>query len=220
MKQCYQKVDRRSRKAMTDFLQNHFRYDTMNGWNKSTSYANNLKVHEIGLSFEQEMKLLNIIGCDGAYDSINDLIWQFGNDHDWKWQAGFNGRSGGYLVLYRGGTRQSEYKSYCISCGQRNYTSVKETGCKCGKCGRESRKDYEKPPIEILTYPGKDVDMSEDLEDWSMKDLRERVQLVEEFDKLCDEIISKAAYMADNYEVAEEEVEVTEIHRVLRAIGG
>jgi predicted RNA-binding Zn-ribbon protein involved in translation (DUF1610 family) len=35
----------------------------------------------------------------------------------------------------------AEHKSVCTSCGQRNFTSVKETGTKCGRCGEASRID-------------------------------------------------------------------------------
>ena len=34
---------------MTDFLRNYFRYHTMNSWNRSTSYACNLKITHLGL---------------------------------------------------------------------------------------------------------------------------------------------------------------------------
>jgi hypothetical protein len=43
-----------------------------------------------------------------------------------------------------------------------------------------------------LNHPpqlGKDVDMYEDFEGWTLSQLRERVELVQDFDKLCDEIV-------------------------------
>ena len=220
MKKFEKKVDDRSRKEMSDFLKEHFKYDTSNGWNRSTSYANNVKINELGLSHEQEMRLFEIIECDGAYDMANDLIWEFGYAHDWQWQAGFNGRSGGYLVLYQGGWRPSEHKSFCISCGQRNFTTVEETGCRCGRCGRETRRNYEVPPKQIYTMPGKDVDMDEDFEEWSIEELRDRVQLVEEFDRLCDNIVAQAAWMAENMEVAERDVYVPVRQRILKEAVG
>lgn len=216
MKTFHKKVDRRSRKAMTEFLRNHFRYYTMNSWNISTSYANNLKIHRLGLTGEQGMKLLDIMECEGAYDNINDMIWEFGSRHDWEWQAGFNGRSGGYLVLYRGGWRPSGHKSYCTACGQGNFTTVEETGCRCGRCGRDARIDFAVPPKDIYTMPGQAVDMDEDFGEWDIGNLRERVRLVEEFDLLCDGIVAEAAWMADNMEVEEEEIMVSETRRVLK----
>lgn len=220
MKEFYRKVDRRSRKAMTDFLSNHFRYDTMNSWNLSTSYANNVKVSRLGLTYEQEMKLFDIMGCEGAYDNINDLIRDFGYQHDWQWQVGFNGRSGGYLVLYRGGWKPGEHKSFCTACGQRNFKTVEESGCRCGRCGGETRRNYNVPPKNIYTMPGKGVDMDEDFEDWSIDELRDRVQLVEEFDRLCDSIVAEAVWMADNMDVVEQEVMVPETRRVMKEAVG
>lgn len=52
-----QKIDMRSRKKMTEYLKNHFRYFTANSWNRSTSYACNLKIYKLGLSREIENKL-------------------------------------------------------------------------------------------------------------------------------------------------------------------
>ena len=46
MKRFYYPVNLRSRAEMTLFLQNHFRYNTMNSWNHSTSYACNLKIDD------------------------------------------------------------------------------------------------------------------------------------------------------------------------------
>lgn len=215
MKKFYKETDHRSRRAMEDFLSTHFRYSTMNGWNHRTSYANCLKVYDLGLTSGQEDKLLEIMGCDGAYDHINDLIREFGNAHDWQWQAAFNGKSGGYLVLYRGGWKPGEHKSYCTACGQRNFTSVEETGCRCGRCGRNTRVDYPIPPKQIYTMPGQGVDMDGDFEDWDLETLKCRVKLVEEFDRLCDDIAAEAAWMADNLDIEEQEVLVRTTRKVL-----
>ena len=76
------------------------RYWTMNSWNGMSSLAYNLKVHRLGLPSEIVNKLYDLIGLDGFYDDINELIHNF--EKETGFQAGFNGRSGGYLVLYRG----------------------------------------------------------------------------------------------------------------------
>ena len=57
MKQFYKKVDMRSREAMVAYLSGHFRYNTMNSWNQSTSYAHNVKAYNLGLSSEDIYKL-------------------------------------------------------------------------------------------------------------------------------------------------------------------
>lgn len=98
----YQKVNRRSREAMAGFLARHYRYNTMNSWNRSTSYANDVKVPS--LDIPQEFQ-------DLAYD----VAWGEVEAPDWDiffartvsdfyqrtgYHIGFNGRSSGYLVLY------------------------------------------------------------------------------------------------------------------------
>ena len=40
-------VDYTNRNEMIAFLTNHFRYSTMNSWNQMTSYANNVKLHNL-----------------------------------------------------------------------------------------------------------------------------------------------------------------------------
>ena len=95
-------IDLRSRTAMTEFLKTHFRYNTMSSWNCSTSYACNLKVYKLGLERELVNRLYALIQLPEFYDPINFLLQDFSIDHSHFWQAAFNGRSGGYLVLYQG----------------------------------------------------------------------------------------------------------------------
>lgn len=58
------KVDRRSRKAMVEFLTSHFRYDTMNSWNRMTSYAHSVKMNRLGLTKAQEDAAYEMLGAD------------------------------------------------------------------------------------------------------------------------------------------------------------
>lgn len=197
------RVDKRSREDMTAYLSGHFRYDTMNSWNRSTSYACNMKVYNLGLDRETENKLWDLSQVPEFYDRLNELVEDFGRQHNYLWQAGWNGRSGGYLVLYQGGTKPSEYRSYCTHCGQKNYRSVAETGTRCGVCNEETRIDYIKPPMQIFSYPGRGVDMDEDFEDWSIYELKQRTELVQEFDSLADDIVAEALYIARKHSVEE-----------------
>lgn len=127
MKRFYHAVNLRSRAEMTLFLQNHFRYDTMNSWNQSTSYACNLKIHRLGLSAEIVDRLYEMMETQEFFDAMRELRDDFNAAHNYRWQAEMNGRSGGYLVLYQGELRPSGYQSFCTSCGQRNYKSIKES---------------------------------------------------------------------------------------------
>ena len=200
------RVDKRSRAEMTAYLSGHFRYNTMNSWNRSTSYACNMKLYKLGLDRETEDKLWDMIQVPEFYERLNERIEDFNWQHNYLWQAGWNGRSGGYLVLYQGGTKPSRYRSYCTICGQKNYTSVAETGNWCGVCNEEARVDYIKPPMQIFSFPGRDVDMDEDFEDWSLYELQQRTELVQEFDRLADDIVAEALYIAQNHSVEERTV--------------
>lgn len=199
-----QRVDKRSRAEMTAYLSGHFRYNTMNSWNRSTSYACNMKLYKLGLDRETEDKLWDMIQVPEFYERLNERIEDFNRQHNYLWQAGWNGHSGGYLVLYQGGTKPSRYRSYCTKCGQKNYTSVAETGNRCGVCNEETRIDFSKPPIQIFFYPGRDVDMGEDFEDWSLYELKQRTELVQEFDQLADDIVEEALHIASEHTVEEQ----------------
>lgn len=80
------------------------RYWTMNSWNRSSSLAYNLKIYNV-IDNELQDKVYELMELDEFYDGINELIREFDWFHNYEWQAGFNGRSGGYLVLYKGGIR-------------------------------------------------------------------------------------------------------------------
>ena len=118
-----QKVDKRSRKAMIDFLSNHYRYDTMSSWNQSTSYANCVKLHRLGLTSEQLDAAYEMSAVD-YWDEIRSPIDDFTRSQNGYYTIGSNGRCSGYLVLYRSCYEASDHKSYCRSCGQKNFKRV------------------------------------------------------------------------------------------------
>lgn len=214
------RVDRRSKRAMAEFLANHFRYHTMNSWNLASSYANNVKIYNV-IPDELQDKAYEILEAD-HYDQINQLVADFDAEHDYQYQAGFNGRSGGYLVLYKGGWKPSEHKRICRDCGQKNFQA---TATKCGRCGSENMHDYSGK--EIFTRPGLGVDYDSDrvrgaytLEDfleWEMFELRDRVELVQEFDQLCDDVVAEVISLCEAFDVEEETVMVPHTVKVLRA---
>lgn len=171
MRKFYQSVDLRSRKAMTDFLEHHFRYPTMNSWNGSYSYACNLKIYKLGLDNEITEKLYEMLDIPEFFCFRNELTNNFALRHKNVWQAGFNGRSGEYLVLY-----QSEN----------------------GHC-----------------YPGRGTDDDADFDEWEMYELRERVKLIQDFDKLADDIVRAAIKLTKEYTVEEEEYFVPQTRKVL-----
>lgn len=156
-------VDISSVKSMFNFINNHFTYNTMNSWNKLESIANNVKLYNLGLDCDwgDAMDAIFEDGSELCY-LINDLIndWEKSNP---RYSLGFNGRSGGYLVMYnrerdgrvnmrhilpeyyRGCDTYDEWKSYVKEC----YGScVKDFKC----------------------------------------ELREYTRDIQSFDKLCDEL--------------------------------
>jgi len=215
MHKFYQPIDKRSRKALAEYLEGHFRYNTMNSWNQSTSYACNMKIYNLGLESSITNKLYDLIRTDEFFEPLQDLMRDFDSNHNYEWQVGMNGRSGGYLVLYQGGRKPSGYKSYCTACGQRNYTTVTETGNICGLCRAPARTDYRTTPMQTFTYPGRGTDMYEEFEDWPMWQLRDRVDLVQDLDRLADAMVQEALYMANNFSVEEETIFIPKQQTVL-----
>lgn len=102
----YKNVNKNSDKDMFIFLKSHFRYDTMNSWNRLTSIANNVKVYKLGLDY----KILELLELDN-YATINYIIEDWELEHP-NYIVGFNGRSGGYLVLYNKDNFRSVLDTY------------------------------------------------------------------------------------------------------------
>ena len=146
-------IDITNDKQMFNFLKDHYKYYTGNSWNLTRSIANNVKLYNLELSGDwcTALKFLE----DEDYITIEDMI------HDWEsshsgYSVGFNGRSGGYLVLYN-------------------------------KAGSGSILP------DALDYDSYE-DYKEDMRDYygSVKANREELvfytKLVQDFDKLCDEL--------------------------------
>ena len=109
-------VDITNDKQMFNFLKDHFEYYTCNSWNGLRSVANNVKLYNLDLSGDWCVALSLLEAED--YDTVNMII------HDWErehpgYSVGFNGRSGGYLVLGNKGNARhvlpdeiSDYDTY------------------------------------------------------------------------------------------------------------
>jgi len=193
----------------------------MNSWNKSTSYANNIKLHNVDKPDDVDNDAWwEILWITDWQNQLSDLLENFGRRHEWQWQAGINGRSGGYVVLYRGGIKPSGYKSYCTHCGQKNYQDVPEGEIGiCGRCEAKARINFKQLHMQVFTWPGKSVDEHEDFADRTLSEIRERVELVQDFDRLCDTIADEYIYLCKNYRIAEEEILVPKTIKVLEPVG-
>lgn len=213
------KVDKRSRKAMIEFLTEHFRYSTMNSWNCSSSYAHCVKYGNLNLTKEQSDKFFEMLSSDDNefFDCYAEPLIE-GFREETGYTAGFNGRSGGYLVMYEGCYETLGYKSRCTHCYQNNYKTVEESGNICGRCGKPTRVNLEKPITVFQVYPGRSIDQDEDFEEWSLDSIRDRVKLVQRFDELCDDIRDELCYYLDHHEFVEEEYSVTKTHKVAKEI--
>lgn len=216
----YQPVDKRSRKAMTNFLKNHSRYSTLNSWNGLHSYANNVKLRNLKIPHNLVGAAYEILSQGDVHDELGFEIDDWTSDHHGQYTAGFNGRSGGYVVLYRSHYETSDHKSICRNCGQKNFKTIEETGNNiCGKCGADGRRNLSVEARRVLRVENVGVDQDTDFSDLSMDELRERVELVQSFDELCDTLAERFMDFVKNYEVVEEEVLVPTKVKVLREKG-
>lgn len=202
------------RNEMIDFLKSHFRYYTMNSWNKSTSYAQNVKVYNIGLTPEQRDRAYDIICAEGAYDEINCIIDDFGIKHNHEYQIGFNGRSDGYLVLYQGGREDLGFKTQCDSCGKLTWYET-EQSCKMKECNG-TLKLLDHIVYQTFSQPGMGLDMDNDFEDWDDHSLLCRYKLVKHFDETVDLCISVFKEMVNSCEAVEKEIMVSKKIIVLK----
>lgn len=202
------KVSLRSKQSMVDFLAGHSRYYTMNSWNLTTTYAHCVKLHRLGLSRDQLDRAWEILSTD-YWDELREPFDDFTEETSGAYTIGTNGRSSGYLVLYRGEYYDPGYKSMCRACGQLNFQAVSEVGV-CGRCHKEERVNLSRPLRWHRTHSsGIDDGVGRDeMMEFSMADLRNKVDLVCRFDRACDEIRAAFIDLLDNCQVVEETVMV------------
>ena len=159
-------VDICSAKSMFNFINNHFRYDTMNSWNNLKSIANNVKLYNLNLDGNW-CTALDYINDEhdvgGLQSEIRDLIWQWEYDHP-GYSLGFNGRSAGYLVIYNHNKKE----------GTVNFRSILPDWLE----GFDTYEDWKEYAVVYLVYNIKDL----------IPQLREYVDLIRSFDRLCDEL--------------------------------
>jgi hypothetical protein len=152
-------IDITNAKQMFEFLSGHYMYDTLSSWNNLKSIANNVKLYNLGLDGDHWVVwtlLTDEFDRSGLQEEINWRIENWEAEHE-GYAVGFNGRSGGYLVLY----------------SKHNNRNVL--------------------PDEIIDYDDYD-DFKDHLKEYCggvkyfMDALRFYTKLVQDFDKLCDEL--------------------------------
>lgn len=207
------KIDKRSRDSMEEYLASHFRYYTMNPWNRSQSYAHNVKIYNLGLPEDIIEKAWDVIETEDFYlYHINTLIEEFDEEMDFRYQAGFNGRSGGYVVLYQGGYEEKPYfrqtwNSNNYYCDSQNRSYSKKEAENHPRFGETYKKVY--------TKPGLGMDEDKDYSELSMDELRNTVELVQRFDLLVEEMRDVLLELCRTTDVETEEYYVTKKRRVL-----
>ncbi|MDP2629286.1 MAG: hypothetical protein Q8P45_01080 [Candidatus Harrisonbacteria bacterium] len=202
----------RAKTEMIEFLKDHFRYPTMNSWNRATSYARNIKIHRFGLDHETESRCFDMLDLREAFDDFSATLHEFAIRHDYAWQIGQNGRSGGYLVLYQGGKKDSGHKTRCDTCRIPTWYENKQP-CHVADCGG-TLEPLLGPLWQSYTQPGLGVDDDGDYESMSHEDLRRRVVLVKDFDRTCDLAVKAFVDFAKAHKVEEQEIMVPKTVRV------
>ena len=175
----YKRVNKNNNKDMFNFLKDHFQYFTMNSWNLEKSIANNVKVYNLGLDY----KILDLLQCDN-YFTINSII------EDWEtenkgYKVGFNGRSGGYIVLYN----------------DKNYSSVLDCIIEDSENYEEFKEQLKENGLYLKEY---------------QEDLIRQVDIVQSFDKLCDELLETCKNMLENCTIEEKEITVTKTEKAIK----
>lgn len=154
-------VDICNTKSMWNFLKNHYTYYTMNSCNRQESFAHNVKLYNLNLEgdWTVAMRYLFDNTDSGLLQlAIEDEIREFEARND-CYSVYFNGRSGGYLVLY----------------------DVALRGTVIPKCVSEFETYEEfKEEVKAGWYYWNVSDFN--------RELRDTVAIVREFDKLCDRL--------------------------------
>ena len=217
MKTFQKKVDTRRREDVIRFLRGHGRYWTMNSWNRSSSYANCVKVHRLDLTPQQLETAWEMLDVPQVYDAIHSILEDWARKHGWRWQIGFNGRSGGYLVLYQGGLDHKNARTArCDECAKLTWHK-QDTPCTSDDCDGTLRV-LAKPQPQVATYPGRGLDDDDEFEDWSMEELRDRVRLIQDFDRACDAAVAEFIRFCDEYRVVEKDILVPKTIRALEPV--
>lgn len=173
-------VDIANIKSMWEFLHNHFTYFTMNSWNRQTSIANNVKLYNLALEGDWTVVLKYLLdeADSGQLQLTIDDEIREFEERNPYYKVFFNGRSGGYLVLCT--SDNSSVLPPCVA----DYDSYKDfkEDVKSGWNGYLVRDFY--------------------------RELRDAVEIVREFDKLCDKLrdvaneYSKRGFDVDKLEAA------------------
>ena len=164
----YKKVNLQSNKECFEFLANHATYSTLNSWNGLKSIAHNVKLYNLPL--KHDWRIVEQALEDDDYMSINMTLDDWAIEHD-GFKITFNGRSGGYLVLYN-----TYNNCHC-------FNNQSHSPCMYD--------DYESWKKDVIEDYG------------SLKNYHDelvvQVKIVQDFDKLCDNLVALCDEITNDY---------------------
>ena len=170
-------------------LEAHFKYRTGNSSNVGKSYARNVKINHINIPNKILDAAYNLTDKEWFYDHLNFQIEEFEHRQNNRMTIGFNGRSGGYCVLYNMSIKTLDYKTRCNRCWNNTWY---EKEMKCPKCGKGTLKKLEKPMTQ------KQIDYTDltDPSEMGDEDLLEIVEILLDFNQTVDAMIEETKYFA------------------------
>ena len=183
-----------SLRAKFDYIHNHYYYYTMHSWNGLKSLANNVKVWNLPLTSEQRNKFFELCSDEQLetqlYDVINSIIYDYEAKNK-TFEAYFNGRSGGYLVL-----TQKKHNGNIIDDEHIENDS------------------YDALIKYFVEYNGWSF---RDAQAEAKRRINQDFEIVKEFDELCDELLHNLIYILDNCTIEEEKEEypATRVYKTL-----
>jgi hypothetical protein len=174
-------VDICNTKSMWNFIKNHYTYYTLNSWNRQKSIAHNVKLYNLDLEGDWTVAMNYLFDESDAgllQMYIDDEIKEFEKKYPY-YEVAANGRSGGYLVIYE----KQGHGSIIPDCVD-DYDTYEDFKEEIKSCWHG---------INVADFN---------------RELREVVEIVREFDKLCDRLrdlvnaYSKRSFDVDKLEDA------------------
>ena len=182
----------------------------MSSNNLSTSWANRVKMWDV-IPRDLHDKFLDLINTVEYWVNIDGILYDYGESNNWQWQAGFNGKSGGYIVMYRGHANKKRIftfeerkdMDYADGYGWKTKEEAEELGL--------LNKEITRISMSTATVDG-------DFEDYDIGSLREAVARVQKFDKMCDEVVAKTLTILKESDVVDEKYTIVKTRKVLKAV--
>jgi len=168
------------RAAMEHFLRSHFVY---------RGYANQIR-SLLRPSREEWLRFLQIDDVE-FFELMEDAITNFVMETTGQYTIVSVSGSPQTLVLHQAEIVDSIFRSECNTCGQACVEQATESNnrCyRCGACGSDGRINKEFP---MRLHIGEPLYHDNDLSLWTLAGLRERVALVQHFDRACHQIAEK-----------------------------